>query len=82
MISLDKLGLYRTDQICAIENDQSGDQQTGWLLSKWFDNELTFVDHQLTCIEYKKSLRNLAITIDGHYLILRTIDSLDIYQIN
>jgi hypothetical protein len=136
MISLDKLGLYRTDQICAIENDQSGEilalliaernqnltvgmqrrrrliltsiytmspirviyfsgandlywtltpvrnQQTGWLLSKWFDNELTFVDHQLTCIEYKKSLRNLAITIDGHYLILRTIDSLDIYQIN
>jgi hypothetical protein len=139
VFSLDKLGLYRTDQICAIENDHSGEflalliaernqnltvgiqrrrrlilisiytmspvqviyfsgaddlywtltpilnphtSKTEWLLSKWFDSELTFVDHQLTCIEYKKALRNLAITIDGHYLILRTIDSLDIYQIN
>jgi hypothetical protein len=54
----------------------------GWLLTKWFDNELTFVDHQLTSLEYKKPLRHVAITIDGHYLILRTIDSLDIYQID
>jgi len=137
--SLDKLGLYRTDYICAIENNQNGDclglliaernqnltvgiqrrrrlilisidtmspiriiyfsgaddlywtltsvrnrqiSKNGWLLSKWFDNELTFVDNKLICIEYKKILRNLAITIDGHYLILRTIDSLDIYQID
>jgi hypothetical protein len=56
--------------------------KTGWLLSKWFDNELTFIDNKLTCIEYKKAIRNLAITINGHYLILRTIDSLDIYQID
>jgi len=137
--SLDKLGLYRTDYICAIENDQNGEylglliaernqnltvgiqrrrrlilisiysmfpirviyfsgaddlywtltsvmnrqiSKNGWLLSKWFDNELTFVDNKLTCIKYKKPLRNLAITINGHYLILRTIDSLDIYQID
>jgi len=138
-ISLDKLGLHRTDYICAIENNQTGEylglliaernqnitvgiqrrrrlvlisiysmspirviyfsgaddlywtltsvmnrqiSKTGWLLSKWFDNELTFIDNKLTCIEYKKSIRNLAITINGHYLILRTIDSLDIYQID
>ncbi len=138
IFSLDKLGLYRTDQICAIENNQYGEilalliaernqnltvgiqrrrrlilisiytmslirviyfsgaddlywtltpvrnqrsSKTGWLLNKWFDNELTFVDDQLTSIEYRKALRNLAITIDGHYLILRTIDSLDIYQL-
>jgi hypothetical protein len=137
--SLDKLGLYRTDYICAIENDQNGEylglliaernqnltvgiqrrrrlilisiysmfpirviyfsgaddlywtltsvmnrqiSKNGWLLSKWFDDELTFVDNKLTCIKYKKPLRNLAITINGHYLILRTIDSLDIYQID
>ncbi len=137
--SLDKLGLYRTDYICAIENDQNGEylalliaernqnitlgiqrrrrlilisiytmsparviyfsgaddlywtltsvnnrptSTNGWLLTKWFDNELTFVDHQLTSLEYKKPLRHVAITIDGHYLILRTIDSLDIYQID
>lgn len=59
---------------------------TGWLLSKCFDKELTFIDnksnHQLTCIEYKKEIRNLAITTNGRYLILRTINSLDIYQID
>jgi hypothetical protein len=138
-ICLDKLGLHRTDYICAIENNQNGEylglliaernqnitvriqrrrrlilisiysmspirviyfsgaddlywtltsimnrqlSKTGWLLSKWFDNELTFIDNKLTCIEYKKAIRNLAITINGHYLILRTIDSLDIYQID
>ncbi|CAF2740240.1 unnamed protein product [Rotaria sp. Silwood2] len=141
--SLDQLGLYRTDTICAIENDQNGEclglliaernqnltvgiqrrrrliiisiynmlplrivyfsgaddlywtltsvinrqiSKTGWLLSKYFNNELTFIDNKctnkLTCIEYKKELRNLAITIDRHYLILRTINSLDIYQID
>ncbi|CAF3540259.1 unnamed protein product [Adineta steineri] len=138
-ISLDRLGLYRTDAICAIENNQNGqclalliaernqniivgiqrrrrlilistytmspirviyfsgaddlywtitsvrNRQTsknGWLLSKYFDNELTFIDNQCNYIKYKKELRNLAITIDGHYLILRTINSLDIYQID
>lgn len=133
--SLDQLGLYKTDYICAIENDQNGEylglliaernqnltvgiqrrrrlilisissmspirviyfsgaddlywtltsvrNHRGWLLSKWFDNELTFVNNKLTSIKYKKPLRNVAMTIDGHYLILRTIDSLDIYQID
>jgi len=141
--SLDRLGLYKTDTICAIENDQNGEylalliaernqnitigiqrrrrlilistytmstsrviyfsgaddlywtltsvinqqtSKTGWLLGKWFDNELAFIDnncnYKLTCFQYKKQLRNLAITIDGHYLILRTINSLDIYQID
>ncbi|CAF1588673.1 unnamed protein product [Rotaria magnacalcarata] len=59
---------------------------TGWLLSKYFNKELTFIDNKcnnkLTCIEYKNELRNLAITANGHYLILRTINSLDIYQID
>jgi hypothetical protein len=143
MFDLDKLGLYKSDTICAIENNQNGEclalliaernqnltvgiqrrrrlilistynmspmrvvyfsgaddlywtltsvmnrqtSKSGWLLSKWFDNELTFVDnkcnYKLTCMEYKKELRNVAITIDGHYLILRTINSLDIYQID
>lgn len=138
-ISLDKLGLYKTDYICSIETNQTGEylglliaernqnltvgiqrrrrlilvsiyslsiirmiyfsgaddlywtltsivnrrlSKSGWLLSKYFDNELTYVDTQLKSIKYKKSLRNIAITIDGHYLILRTIDSLDIYQID
>ena len=137
--SLEKLALHRTDQICALENDQQGEilalliaernqnltvgiqrrrrlilisiytmsprrviyfsgaddlygtltpvanprtSKTGWLLSKWFDQELTLIDDQLTSIDYEKALRNLAITIDGHYLILRTIDSLDIYQLS
>ncbi|CAF1377190.1 unnamed protein product [Rotaria sp. Silwood1] len=141
--SLDQLGLYTTDTICAIENDPTGEclglliaernqnltvgiqrrrrlilieiynmlplriiyfsgaddlywaltsvinrqiSKTGWLLSKYFNNELTFIDNKcnnkLTCIEYKKELRNLAITIDRHYLIIRTINSLDIYQID
>ena len=141
--NLDKLGLYKTDTICAIENDQNGEclalliaernqnltvgvqrrrrliliamynmspmrviyfsgaddlywtltsvinQQTstsGWLLSKWFDNELTLIDNKFndksTCMKYKKEVRNLAITTDGHYLIVRTVDSLDIYQID
>lgn len=56
--------------------------KTGWLLSKWFNTELTFVDHQCVCMEYKKELRNVATTSDGHYLILRTMNSLDIYQID
>lgn len=137
--SLDRLGLYRTDRICAMETDRNGQilalliaernqnitvgiqrrrrlilitidsmspiqtiyfsgaddlywtlasithptsSRSGWLLSKWFEQEVTFVDHQrLISIEYGKVLRNIAMTIDGHYLVLRTIDSLDIYQI-
>ncbi|UJR09373.1 hypothetical protein I4U23_013617 [Adineta vaga] len=137
--SLDQLGLYPTDSICAIEHDQNGQclalliaernnnltvgiqrrrrlilisiyQMTpirviyfsgaddlywtltsvmnrrtakfGWLLCKWQNNELTFVNNRCSCIQYKKELCNLAITIDGHYLILRTINSLDVYQID
>ena len=133
--SLDRLGLYRTDRLCAIENNRHGTilalliaernqnitvgiqrrrrliliaidtmsprhviyfsgaddlywtltfvpWKSGWLLSKWFENEITLVDHQqISSIEYKKALRNVAMTMDGHYLILRTIDSLDVYQI-
>jgi hypothetical protein len=61
-------------------------QQTGWLLGKWFDRQLTFVDDhcysKVTCIQYHKELRNHSMTIDEHYLALRTVNSLDIYRID
>ena len=57
----------------------------GWLLTKWFDRQMTFVDDQTYSIfnhrDYPKEIRNLAMTIDGNYLVIRTVDSLDIYQI-
>ncbi|CAF0985241.1 unnamed protein product [Adineta ricciae] len=138
-ISLDELDLHRTDSICAIETDRSGEclalliaernqnltvgmqrrrrlilvstyymspvrviyfsdaddlywsmasvinrqnGQYGWLLSKWQDKELAFVNEKCFCKSYPKELCNLAVTIDGHYLILRTINSLDIYEID
>jgi hypothetical protein len=61
-------------------------RQSGWLLGKWFDPRLIFVDDRsnakVNCLDYEKELRNLAATIDGHYLILRTVNSLDVYQID
>ena len=61
-------------------------RESGWLLGKWFDPLLTFVDDrsnaQVNCLDYGKELRNLATTIDGHYLILRTVNSLDVYPID
>ena len=58
----------------------------GWLLGKWFDRQLTFVDDQcpsrVTCMNYRTELRNLAMTTNGHYLALRTVTSLDIFSMN
>ena len=135
-ISLDKLSLYPTDRICAIDVDRQGKSlglliaernqnltvgiqrrrrllivstrthspireiyfsgaddlywsltfisypKTGWLLTKCFDNELSYLhNNKLDTIQYKQSIRNLVITYDQHYLIIRTINSLDIYKI-
>ena len=61
-------------------------RQSGWLLGKWFDPQVTLVDdrsnEKVNCMDYGKEVRNLATTMDGHYLILRTVNSLDVYQID
>ena len=136
-ISLDQLGVHRSDTICAMEVDAhskslaflvaernqnltvgvqrrrrlilvslpsmspirivyfSGADDlywtlthsiNGWLLGKWFDRQLTFLDDQaqssVICMDYRTELRNLAMTTSGHYLALRTVTSLDIFSMN
>ena len=60
--------------------------KSGWLLTKSFNNEITFInnkyDDKLFCYSYYQEIRHLAITTNRRYLIIRTVNSLDIYQID
>lgn len=58
----------------------------GWLLGEPFSERLTFLDYQqrskMSRIDYHKPLRNVVSSVDGQYIFLRTINSLDIYHVN